>query len=149
MALRRSCPARDGGRRAVGGLCFVSLFCIRIKIHQFDSIHFSENINLHLDFCRCWPILSGGRWLFSPLVRYGREVFVLFRTRSVTSVLESDGQEFSLLLPKRYNSGVKMGCYRRDRVGKSWFFSVTAVSVLEQVCILTLRKVDGLFQGGI
>lgn len=117
MALRRSCPARDGGRRAVGGLCFVSLFCIKIKIHQFDSIHFSENINLHLDFCRCRPIPSRERWLFSPLVRYGREVFVLFRTRSVASVLESDGQEFSSLLPKRYNFGVKMGFYRRDRVG--------------------------------
>lgn len=102
-----------------------------------------------MDFCRCRTISSEGRWLFSHLVRYGREVFVLFRTRSVTSVLKSDGREFSSLLPKRYNFGVKMGFYRRDRVGKSWFFSVTAVSVLEQVCILTLRKVDGLFQGGI
>lgn len=117
MTLRRSCPVRDGGRRAVSGLCFVSLFCIKIKIHQFDSIYFSKNINLHLVFYRCWPIPDGGRRLFSHLVRYGRDVFVLFRTRSVTSVLESDGQEFSLLLPKGYNSGVKMGFYRRDRVG--------------------------------
>lgn len=117
MTLRRSCPVRDGGRRAVGGLCFVFLFCIKIKIQQFDSIYFSKNINLHLDFCRCRPIPSGGRWLFSHLTRYGREVFVLFRTRSVTSVLESDGQEFSSLLSKRYNFGVKMGFYRRDRVG--------------------------------
>ena len=137
MALRRSCPARDGRCRAVGGLCFVSLFCIRIKIHQFDSIYFSENINLHLDFCRCWPILSGGRWLFSPLVRYGREVFVLFRTRSVTSVLESDGREFSSLLPKRYNLGGENGVlpprqggkklvflrYRGERAGTSMYFN--------------------------
>lgn len=149
MALRRSCPARDGGRRAVGGLCFVSILCVKIKIHQFDSIYFSENINLHLNFYCCQPIPDGGRRLFSHLARYGRDVFVLFRTRSVTSVLESDRREFYSLLPKRYNFGVKMGFYRRDRVGKSWFFSVTAVSVLEQVCILTLRKVDGLFQGGI
>lgn len=137
MTLRRSCPVRDGGRRAVGGLCFVSLFCIKIKIHQFDSIYFSKNINLHLVFYRCWPIPDGGRRLFSHLVRYGRDVFVLFRTRSVTSVLESDRQEFSLLLPKGYNSGGENGVlpprqgriklvflrYRGERAGTSMYFN--------------------------